>query len=165
MSTIILSERTMNSYSIKLILLLSAFISTGCATNPYGDTYALSDTQQVQNVSYGVIIKTEPVTIEGEGSMVGTIAGAAVGGILGSKVGGGSGSQIAAIGGGVLGGVAGNKAAQSVTKRNGVNLTIKLDTGNTIAVVQEANPDMVFQVGQRVQINRQGNTARVVPLK
>lgn len=155
----------MKSFCITLILLFSALIFTGCASSPYGDTYSLDDTQQIQNVSYGVIIKTEPVAIEGEGSVVGTIAGAAIGGILGSKVGGGSGSQIAAIGGGVLGGVAGNKAAQSASKRNGVNLTIKLDAGNTIAIVQEVNPDMLFQVGQRVQVNQQGNTARVVPLR
>lgn len=154
----------MKTYHMTLMLLLSAYLFSGCASNPYGDTYAIDDTRQIQNVYYGVIIKTEAVNIEGEGSEVGTIAGAAVGGILGSKVGGGSGSQIAAIAGGVLGGVAGNKAAKGVTKRNGVNLTIKLDAGNTIAVVQEVNPDMLFRVGQRVQINRQGNTARVVPL-
>ena len=154
----------MKSYYIMLIV-LSTCLFTGCANNPYGDTYAIGDTQQIQNVSYGVIIKTEPVNIEGVGSGVGTIAGAAVGGILGSKVGGGTGSQIAAIGGGLLGGVAGNKAAKGVTKRNGVNLTIRLDEGNTIAVVQEVNPNMLFRIGQRVQLNRQGNTARVVPLE
>ena len=155
----------MKTYYITLMLLLSACLFIGCASNPYGDTYALGDTRQIQNVSYGVIIKAEPVNIEGEGSAVGTIAGAAVGGILGSNVGGGSGSQIAAIAGGILGGVAGNKTAKNVTKRNGVNLTIKLDRGNTIAIVQEVNPDMLFRVGQRVQLNRQGNTARVVPLE
>ena len=153
----------MKSYCITLIV-LSACLLTGCANNPYGDTYTLGDTRQIQNVSYGVIIKTEAVNIEGEGSGVGTFAGAAVGGILGSKVGDGTGSQIAAIAGGLLGGVAGNKAAKGVTKRNGVNLTIKLDGGNTIAVVQEVNPNMLFRIGQRVQLNRQGNTARVVPL-
>lgn len=154
----------MKSYYMTLIV-LSACLLTGCANNPYGDTYAITDTQQIQNVHYGIIIKTEPVNIEGEGDAVGTIAGAAVGGILGSKVGGGSGSQIATIAGGLLGGVAGNKAAKNISKRNGVNITIKLDTGNTIAVVQEVNPDMLFRVGQRVQLNQQGNTARVIPLK
>lgn len=146
--------------------LLTAFIvlSFGCASNPYGDTYEIADAQQVQTVSYGVIIKAEPVNIEGEGSTVGTIAGGIIGGLLGSTIGGGTGSDIAAVGGAVAGGVAGNKAAQSATKRNGVNLTIKLDDGKTIAIVQEANPDMIFQVGQRVQINMQGNKkARVVP--
>lgn len=108
-------------------------------------------------------MKTEPVSIEGEGQVVGAIAGAAVGGILGSKIGGGSGSDIAAIGGGVLGGVAGSKAAEGVSRRDGVNLTIKMDDGDTIAIVQEVNPSVIFQVGQRVRVNIDGKTARVVP--
>lgn len=153
----------MKTCYLTLMILLSSLFSLGCSNNPYGDTYAIGDTRQVQNVSYGVLIKVEAVSIEGEGSAVGTIAGAAVGGILGSKVGGGSGSDIAAIGGAVIGGAAGDKAAKGITKRHGVNLTIKLDEGKTIAVVQEANPNMLFQVGQRVQINSIGGTARVVP--
>ena len=146
--------------SLSMIVIALCF---GCAPNPYGDTYAVGDTRKVQNVSYGVIKKVEPVNIEGEGSTVGTIAGAVVGGLIGSTIGGGTGSSIAAVGGAVAGGVAGDKAAQGITKRNGVNLTITLDNGNTIAVVQEADPNMIFQVGERVQINSQGNTTRVVP--
>lgn len=135
----------------------------GCASNPYGDSYGVADTRTVQQVRYGTIMKTEPVTIEGEGEVVGAVAGAAIGGILGSKIGGGSGSDIAAIGGGVLGGVAGTKAAKGVTQRQGVNLTIKMDAGDTIAIVQEVNPNMIFRVGQRVRVNIDGRTARVVP--
>ncbi|MCV5837521.1 hypothetical protein OFN62_31800, partial [Escherichia coli] len=84
-------------------------------------------------------------------------------GILGSNIGGGSGSDIAAIGGGLLGGYAGSKAAEATAKRNGVNLTIRLEGGKIISVVQEANPNMIFQPGQAVQINMSGNDARVVP--
>lgn len=148
-------------YSV--VLLLSIFGFTGCSNNPYGDSYGVADTRTVQQVRYGTIMKTEPVSIEGEGQVVGALAGAAVGGILGSKIGGGSGSDIAAIGGGVLGGVAGSKAAEGVTRRDGVNLTIKMDSGETIAIVQEVNPSMIFRVGQRVRVNIDGNTARVVP--
>ncbi|UXI04155.1 glycine zipper 2TM domain-containing protein [Photobacterium sp. TY1-4] len=135
----------------------------GCSSNPYGDSYGVADTRTIQQVRYGTIMKTEPVTIEGEGQVVGAVAGAAIGGILGSKIGGGSGSDIAAIGGGVLGGVAGSKAAKGVTQRQGVNLTIKMDAGDTVAIVQEANPNMMFRVGQRVRVNIDGRTARVVP--
>ncbi|OLQ71343.1 hypothetical protein BIT28_02960 [Photobacterium proteolyticum] len=146
-----------------VVLMLSMFGFTGCSNNPYGDSYGVADTRTIQQVRYGTIMKTEPVSIEGEGQVVGAIAGAAVGGILGSKIGGGSGSDIAAIGGGVLGGVAGSKAAEGVSRRDGVNLTIKMDDGETIAIVQEVNPSMIFQVGQRVRVNIDGNTARVVP--
>lgn len=151
-------------YPVVLLFGLMGMGLAGCSSNPYGDSYGVADTRTIQQVRYGVVMKTEPVTIEGEGQAVGAIAGAAVGGILGSKIGGGSGSDIAAIGGGVLGGYAGSKAAEGVTRRNGVNLTIKMDdTGETIAIVQEANPNMMFTVGQRVRVNVDGRTARVVP--
>nr|WP_086938725.1 glycine zipper 2TM domain-containing protein [Thaumasiovibrio occultus] len=154
----------MNQWKTLLMLPLACFALYGCANNPYGDSYGVADTRTIQEVRYGVILQAEPVTIEGEGQAIGALAGAAIGGILGSKIGGGSGSDIAAIGGGVLGGYAGTQAAEGITRRNGVNLTIKLDdTGETIAIVQEANPNMIFQVGQRVRINIDGRTARVVP--
>ena len=78
-------------------------------------------------------------------------------------MGGGSGSDIAAVGGAVLGGAAGNKVGEEASKSAGVNIVIKLDSGGTIAVVQEVDPKMLFQVGQRVEILTRGNTARVVP--
>jgi len=156
----------MKAYYLLLPLLVMSAVNIGCSSNPYGDSYDVADTRKVQTVFYGVVVSAAPVNIEGDkgSSAVGTIAGGAVGGILGSKIGGGSGSDIAAIGGAILGGVAGNKAAQGITKRHGVNLTIKLDSGKTIAVVQEVNPNMLFRAGQRVQVNQQGGTARVVPL-
>lgn len=156
----------MKTYYLLLPLLVINTINFGCSSNPYGDSYDVADTRKVQTVYYGVVISAKPVNIEGDkgSSAVGTIAGGAVGGILGSKIGGGSGSDIAAIGGAIIGGVAGNKAAQSISKRHGVNLTIKLDSGKVISVVQEVDPNMLFRVDQQVQVNQQGSTARVVPL-
>jgi len=156
----------MKAYYLILPLCAFSIVNISCTSNPYGDSYEVADTRKIQSVYYGTIVDAAPVSIEGDkgSSTVGTIAGGAVGGILGSKVGGGSGSDIAAIGGAILGGVAGNKAAQGITKRHGVNLTIKLDSGKTIAVVQEVDPNMLFRAGQRVQVNQQGGTARVVSL-
>ncbi|MBV7300819.1 glycine zipper 2TM domain-containing protein [Enterovibrio paralichthyis] len=146
-------------------MIILALGLVGCSSpNPYGDAYGAADTRTIQEVYYGTVIKAEPVTIDANDSsnVIGTIAGAAIGGILGSKIGGGSGSDIAAIGGGLLGGYAGSEAAGELGKRNGVNLTIRLEDGRVISIVQEANPDMLFRVGERVQVNVDGNTARVV---
>lgn len=46
---------------------------------------------------------------KGEGSALGVIGGAVVGGLLGSQVGGGSGKKLATVGGAVAGGYAGNE--------------------------------------------------------
>ncbi|KII76344.1 glycine zipper 2TM domain-containing protein [Vibrio renipiscarius] len=152
--------------SMAMIAVFSFMVMSGCSSpNPYGDAYGSGDTRSIQQVYYGTVVKAEPVTIDAsdQTNVIGTIAGAAIGGILGSKVGGGSGSDIAAIGGGLLGGYAGSEAAGAAGKRNGVNLTLKLEDGQTIAIVQEANPNMIFQPGQAVQVNVDGSTARVVP--
>lgn len=148
------------------IVALPLALLTGCTSpNPYGDSYGATDTRTMQQVYYGTIVKLQAVTIDGssQNNAIGTIAGAAVGAILGSKVGGGSGSEIAAIGGGLLGGYAGSKGAEALGKENGVNITIRLDDGRLVSIVQAANPKMVFQVGQQVQVNVEGNTSRVVP--
>ncbi|MGR5238047.1 glycine zipper 2TM domain-containing protein [Vibrio alfacsensis] len=152
--------------NLVIVLVLSLATLAGCTSpNPYGDAYGSSETRTIQQVYYGTVEKVEPVTIDAstQTNAIGTIAGAAIGGILGSKVGGGSGSDIAAIGGGLLGGYAGSEIAGEAGKRNGVNLTIRLDDGKIISIVQEANPNMMFQPGQPVQVNVDGNTARVVP--
>lgn len=156
----------MKSIYFAVVLMLSLVAMSGCTSpNPYGNAYNSSDVQTVQQVYYGTVVKTEPVTIDAstKTNTIGTIAGAAIGGILGSEIGHGDGSALGAIGGTLLGGYVGSEAASDLGKRNGVNLTIRLDDGRLISIVQAANPDMMFQPGEPVQVNVIGNTARVTP--
>ncbi|GAA05806.1 MULTISPECIES: outer membrane lipoprotein [Photobacterium] len=154
----------MKKFTVASLCLVAALGVSGCAQNPYGNAYDVGEARTVQNVLTGTITKLDAVTMSGGGeSTIGTIAGGAVGAILGSKIGGGSGSDIAAIGGGLAGAALGNKAGDAISQRNGVNIVIKLDSGRTIAVVQEVDPNMIFRVGQRVDIYQQGSTTRVVP--
>lgn len=154
----------MKKFTVASLCLVAALGVSGCAQNPYGNAYDVGEARTVQNVLTGTITKLDAVTMSGGGeSTIGTIAGGAVGAILGAKIGGGSGSDIAAIGGGLAGAALGNKAGDAISQRNGVNIVIKLDSGRTIAVVQEVDPNMIFRVGQRVDIYQQGSTTRVVP--
>ncbi|WP_305465695.1 glycine zipper 2TM domain-containing protein [Photobacterium leiognathi] len=154
----------MKKFTVASLCLVAALGVSGCAQNPYGNAYDVGEARTVQNVLTGTITKLDAVTMSGGGeSTIGTIAGGAVGAILGSKIGGGSGSDIAAIGGGLAGAALGNKAGDAISQRNGVNIVIKLDSGRTIAVVQEVDSNMIFRVGQRVDIYQQGSTTRVVP--
>ncbi len=163
----------MKKFTVASLCLVAALGVSGCAQNPYGNAYDVGEARTVQNVLTGTITKLDAVTMVsgneeaggggGESDTIGTIAGGAVGAILGSKIGGGSGSDIAAIGGGLAGAALGNKAGDAISQRNGVNIVIKLDSGRTIAVVQEVDPNMIFRVGQRVDIYQQGSTTRVVP--
>ncbi|WP_305462537.1 glycine zipper 2TM domain-containing protein [Photobacterium leiognathi] len=154
----------MKKFTVASLCLVAALGVSGCAQNPYGNAYDVGEARTVQNVLTGTITKLDAVTMSGGcESTIGTIAGGVVGAILGSKIGGGSGSDIAAIGGGLAGAALGNKAGDAISQRNGMNIVIKLDSGRTIAVVQEVDPNMIFRVGQRVDIYQQGSTTRVVP--
>lgn len=147
-----------------VLVAVSVLGLSGCATNPYGNSYGVSDAQQMQTVLTGTIVKLNAVTLQGNsGNTLGTLAGGAIGALLGSEVGGGTGSEIAAIGGGVLGSAMGSKAGQAIDTRQGVNIVIKLSNGQTVAIVQQVNPHMMFQVGEQVDIYQLGSTTRVVP--
>ena len=140
---------------IALITLLAATTAiTGCANSDVysGDVYTKDRAKQVQTVSYGTILSTRPVKIQAdENSLIGTIGGAVVGGLLGSTIGGGRGSDIAAAGGAIAGAAAG--------KVDGVELEIKKENGESIVVVQKANP--TFVPGARVRMTQGNGTINV----
>lgn len=155
---------TMKSKILAVVIIASTIGLAGCAANPYGNAYNVNDARQMQQVYYGTVVRTQAVTLNGNGNGIGTLAGGAIGGILGSGVGGGNGAEIATIGGALLGGFLGNEAGNQVTKRNGVNLTIKMDSGRTVSIVQQVNPQVLFHTGERVQINLSDDgTSRVTP--
>jgi outer membrane lipoprotein SlyB len=87
------------------------------------------------------------------------MAGGVIGGIAGSNVGQGKGSTVGSVLGAVLGGVAGQAIEEKATKKDGLEITIKLDSGKIIAVTQEA--DDQFRVGERVRILSGNGVTRV----
>ncbi|CEO37791.1 glycine zipper 2TM domain-containing protein [Photobacterium kishitanii] len=154
----------MKTKILAVVIIASTLGLAGCAANPYGNAYNVNDARQMQQVYYGTVVRTQAVTLNGNGNGIGTLAGGAIGGILGSGVGGGKGAEIATIGGALLGGFLGNEAGNQATKRNGVNLTIKMDSGRTVSIVQQVNPQVMFHAGERVQVNLSDDgTSRVTP--
>jgi outer membrane lipoprotein SlyB len=154
------------SYSMNLLrLLLISLMATlvvGCTSSLQGDTYSKEDARKVQRVRYAVVEDMRMVVIEGNQSAVGSIGGAAIGGIAGSSVGGGKGSDIAAIAGAIAGGVLGSKAEEAATRKQGIELVIRLeDTDQIIAVVQEHNPEEIFEKGDRVRLMTVNGKTRV----
>lgn len=140
------------------LVVLAALIA-GCASSNSGGVYTREQTRQVQTVRMGVIESVRTVKIEGTKSAVGTVAGAAVGGVAGSSVGQGKGSVVAAVVGAVAGGLAGSAIEEGVTRKDGVELTVKLDSGTLFAIVQEA--DEKFYPGDRVRVLEGGGETRV----
>ncbi|MDO8892205.1 MAG: glycine zipper 2TM domain-containing protein [Sulfurimicrobium sp.] len=149
----------MNSIKIAGVLLVAATLLGGCASSMSGGAYTRSQARQVQEVQMGVVESVRQVQLEGTKTPVGTIAGAAVGGIAGSNIGGGKGSTVGAILGAVAGGVAGSAIEEGVTKKPGLEITVKLDSGRMIAITQEADEDI--RPGDRVRILSGGGVTRV----
>lgn len=143
------------------VLAAAAFatVLTGCAPGLGGSTYSRDQARREQTVRMGHVESVREVKLEGTRSGVGPAAGAVVGGIAGSTVGAGRGSAVAAVLGAVVGGVAGQAAEQGVTGKRGVEVTVKLDNGQMVAIMQEA--DETFRPGDRVRILSDGSTSRV----
>jgi len=146
------------------LFLLILFIATGlagCASNLSGDSYSRSEARIVQQVDYGVIVQLRPVRIEGTKTPIGTGAGALVGGLAGSSVGGDTTSKVMAVVGAVAGGLAGAAIEEGVTRTQGVEITVKMDNGRTIAIVQALSPNERLSVGERVRVIHSGENVRV----
>lgn len=151
----------MNTSKLLATLMISALTLTGCASGLGSGDYERSQARAVQEVQMGVVQAIRNVKIEGTKSPVGTIGGAAVGGIAGSQIGGGNGQIAGAVLGAVLGGLGGSALEEKMTSQNGVEITVKLDSGRTIAITQAANVNEQFRIGDRVRVLSGGGTTRV----
>ncbi|MBC8125700.1 MAG: glycine zipper 2TM domain-containing protein [Gloeobacteraceae cyanobacterium ES-bin-144] len=145
-----------------LLCLPVVMLFTSCAQDTLtGDTVSRSDAGQAQSVSYGRITSLRPVKIEG-GNTAGTLVGGLAGGLLGSNIGSGRASNTAgAVGGALVGSAVGSHAQQSMGSRNGVEITVRLDKGGSVAVVQQVSPNEQFNIGDRVRVMYGGGRTRV----
>lgn len=149
----------MKRKTIVVLACLATALLAGCATSRSGSVYERGQARTEQSVRFGVVESVRSVTIEGTRSGVGAVAGGAVGGIAGSRLGKGSGSTVGAILGAVAGGVAGQSVEENVTRRPGLEITVRLDSGGYVAIVQEADEE--FRPGDRVRVLAGGGASRV----
>ena len=143
-----------------VVVALTALVLTGCASGLGGGTYERVEARRAMTVQYATVESVRRVQIEGTGTPIGAVAGAAVGGIAGSGVGGGRGQGIATVLGAVAGGMAGAAIEEGVTRRIGVEVTVRTSSGQLLAVVQEDGGEN-FQPGEQVRVLRDGATTRI----
>ncbi|MFR5645440.1 MAG: glycine zipper 2TM domain-containing protein [Bilophila wadsworthia] len=77
---------------------------------------------------------------------------ASSGGVLGNMVGGGRGKTLATIAGAALGAAGGYAGEKALTKQNGLEITVELENGQQLSIVQAA--DQQFSPGERVRVLR-----------
>ncbi|PPC80572.1 MAG: hypothetical protein CTY38_10770 [Methylotenera sp.] len=148
----------MHTSRLIVIGLLSIFLSA-CASSNSGSVYSRDEARKTQTIRTGTVESVRQVKLEGTKSPIGTVAGGAIGGVAGSSIGSGKGSTIGAIIGAVVGGIAGSAAEELATRKDALEITVKLDGGGLLAVVQEA--DEAFAAGERVRLIESGGTTRV----
>jgi outer membrane lipoprotein SlyB len=147
--------------NLKYLAILAALLLTACAPSQRGDVYQRGQALRAQTVEMAVVESVRPVQIAGTNTGVGTVGGAAVGGIAGSTVGGGSrANAVGAIAGAIIGGVVGSAVEQSASQKPGVEVTVRLDSGRMIAVIQD-DAGEAFRPGDRVRVLSDGVTTRV----
>lgn len=149
-------------YQIIMVLMALAVL-VGC-TNKYDpNVYTGDQAMQADSISYGTITRMNSVTIKDENTGVGLIGGGIAGGLLGSTIGGGSGRVLGAVGGAALGATAGALAEDEFQKTDGLQITVRLDSGRSVSIVQ-AREGSNFSYGQRVRVVTSPNgKARVLP--
>jgi outer membrane lipoprotein SlyB len=143
----------MNKYKALLGVVCSAGLLNGCASLS-GSVYTRNEARTPLTVSYGTVVGVRPIYIEGNNSNTGLGIGAVAGGLGGAALARGSsglGQVAAGAAGAVLGGSLEALGEKYITGTKGVEITVKLDSGNTVAYVQ-ADDGTLFNVGDKVQI-------------
>ena len=154
----------MNKCSILIIALLcvSPLFVGGCASNLGGSDYSRGEARSVMTVRFATVESVRMVRLEGTKTPIGSAAGTVAGGVIGSSL-GGSGSTtsvVAAVLGAVAGGIGGSAIEEAATRKQGQEITVRLDQGGYLAVVQ-ADDGEGFQPGERVRLVGSGEATRV----
>ncbi len=150
----------MKQTSIFLTLFLAGAIMTGCVSSRAGNVYSRDDARRSLTVYYGTVLDVRPVVIEGTKTAAGPLMGGVAGAAVGNSIGGGSGQAIATVVGGIVGALAGGAVEEGATRNQAVEITVKMDSGQIIAVVQEKDDE--FKKGDNVRILKSADgTTRV----
>ena len=149
---------------MRVIGLFLVFFLSGCASSLEGGVYSRDEARQTQTVEYGQVDEVRPVIIEGTQSGIGAAVGGATGAIAGSGVSSGDReSRLGAVLIGTAGAVVGDRIEESMTRAQGLEMIVTLDSGRVVSVVQEVSSVDEFAPGQRVKLLGSGRNQRVSP--
>lgn len=125
----------------------------GCTFPSSAPLVSKSAVGNVQVLDFGRVVATRDVVVDGEKTLLGISGGAAAhpGGYSAAS----TGEVVAQAAAAVVGAVAGSAIEEAVTREKAQELTIELDDGRVVVIIQEV-PDGRFQQGDRVQVNHGG---------
>lgn len=149
-----------SKFLVALIAVPMVLSTAACVSSKAGDVYSRDEARRVMTFREGVLVGIKEVKLEGTKSPVGIGTGVVVGGVAGSTVGQGKGAIVGAVLGAVVGGIAGATAEEGLTREKALELTVKLDNGENLIIVQGIGNDK-FAAGERVRVVNSGGTMRV----
>ena len=106
----------------------------------------------------GVVESVQAQEIKGQGTGIGAVGGAVVGGVLGHQVGSGRGNDLATVVGAIGGGFAGNEVEKNIKKTSNYVIRVRMEDGSYRTVTQASQPAVV--AGDRVRIDNGNIVAR-----
>ncbi|WP_298772071.1 glycine zipper 2TM domain-containing protein [uncultured Shewanella sp.] len=127
-------------------------------TFPVLAAYDRNQAVPVEKVEYGQVISVRNITqkqlIEDQNRGWKTFGGALIGGVIGNQFGGGSGRTVATILGALVGAGVGNNVGNSSYYQQTalVELMIKQEDGQEIMILQDRDPNMIFNVNDEVRV-------------
>jgi outer membrane lipoprotein SlyB len=143
------------------VALLAVTVALGaCAPATSPSSRSSNQAGRVVPVQFGTITSIVPVEIRPGQTRLGRVAGAVIGGAAGSTIGRSTAANVAgATAGAVAGGAVGG-AVQGSGRTQGVELTLRLDSGETVAIVQPGRAND-YRIGDRVRLTGTADNARV----
>ena len=91
---------------------------------------------QIRRLEYGTVERVNPVVLEGQRGQIGLYGGGAAGVAGGGAVGHGVGTDLAKVGGGIVGAVTGQAVEEAVTRKDALEMFIKMDNGSIVVITQ-----------------------------
>jgi outer membrane lipoprotein SlyB len=144
------------------LLILASGLSVafaGCTFPSTRRTVPASQANVMQRAELGVVTSVREVNIEGQKGQIGMYGGGLLGGAAASGGKGVSGAVVRA-GGAVVGAVGGQAVEEVATRKRAQEISIRLDDGSTVTVVQESSTGL-FMDGDRVRVMNGGGQASV----
>lgn len=137
-------------YLLLLCCSLPYTLSSCASTAVSGNVYSTTQTGVMQDVQFGEVLSVRNVIIQQNSAETGQTAGGIIGALAGSEVGKGKGKIVGGVVGTVTGGAIGSIIDRSAQEEPGIEVTIKLESGRTVAIVQLAGE--VFKTGEKIKV-------------
>ena len=142
-----------------LIATTLALALTACSTTS-PDVIQRGDAQRLSQVQDATVLSVRPVTVEGNPSGIGGVAGGVVGGVAGSGIGARRDSPVGGVLGAVAGAVIGNAVERMSTREDAVEVVVQLRNGERRAIVQARGSETLL-AGDNVVLVTSGGKTRV----